>query len=269
MVVNNIITRLKDIGLSEYEARVYTALIGTSPCTAYEIAKAAGIPTSKIYEVLSRLVEKGMASIIDSDKKKLYIPIDPDEFIETSRSKLETTLNGLKSDLSAIKSETDVSYIWNVHDYEYLMSKAERMIKGAKKTLLISGWAEEISCLKNVLKKKERTKVQIAVVHFGEIDIDTGQIFQHPIEDTIYAEKGGRGFAIVADSKEALMGTVTINNRTEGAWSMNKGFVTLAEDYIKHDIYIMKIVRRFDKSLKKRFGDKYKMLRDIFSDREA
>ena len=61
-------------------------------------------------------------------------------------------------------------------------------------------------------------------------------IYQHPIEDTIYNEKGGRGLVLVAVTKEALMGTIFPDYRVEGAWSVNQGFVTLAEDYIKHDI---------------------------------
>ena len=65
------------------------------------------------------------------------------------------------------------------------------------------------------------------------------------------------------------MATVFEENRVEGAWSVNKGFVTLAEDYVKHDIYIMKIVRRFDRQLIERFGENYGKLRDIFNDQEA
>ncbi len=56
--------------------------------------------------------------------------------------------------------------------------------------------------------------------------------------------------------------------RVSGAWSRSEGFVLLAEDYIKHDVYIMKIVARFDRPLVKRFGRGYWRLRDIFSDTE-
>ncbi len=268
MVVNNIVGKLLDIGLTEYEARVYVALVETNPATAYEAAKASGIPTSKIYEVAARLLDKGMVSVVEADGKKRYVPMDPDEFVESTRNKIEQTLNTLKDDLSEIKKEVDVSYIWNVTDYDYLMTKAERMILSAKKSLLISGWAEEVSYLKSVIKKKNRTKVKIAIVHFGEVEVGAGQVFQHPIEDTIYAERGGRGLSVVVDSREALMGTVHENNTVEGAWSKNKGFVTLAEDYIKHDIYIMKIIKRFGKILLKKFGNGYAMLRDIFNDEE-
>jgi hypothetical protein len=44
--------------------------------------------------------------------------------------------------------------------------------------------------------------------------------------------------------------------------------VNLAEDYIKHDIYVMKIVSRFGPELQERFGENYSMLRDVFTDQE-
>jgi hypothetical protein len=110
--------------------------------------------------------------------------------------------------------------------------------------------------------------VRIAVVHFGPHKSALRQIFSHPIEDTLFQEKGGRVLALVADSNEVLIGTIFSDNRVEGAWSSNRGFVTVAEDYIKHDIYIMKIVRRFDRPLVKKFGGKYAKLRDIFRDEE-
>ena len=103
--------------------------------------------------------------------------------------------------------------------------------------------------------------------------LDLDGVFRNPIEDTIYAEKGGRGLTVVADGREALMGTLREGaggvQAVEGAWSLNRGFVTLAEDYIKHDIYIMKIVSRFDPELQARFGPGYEKLRDVWKDEEA
>ncbi|OHD63557.1 MAG: hypothetical protein A2176_07175 [Spirochaetes bacterium RBG_13_51_14] len=268
MVVNNIIQKLMDIGYSEYEARAYVALVRSNPATAYEIARLSGIPTSKIYEVLARLADKGVVSSIDADTKKRYVPLPPDEFIEGRRNRLETTLDLLKEDLASVTAAPDASIVWNINDYNFLMEKASRMVQGARSNLLISCWHEEIDVLKERLVRKKREGVRMALVHFGNIQHQIGKIFQHPIEDTIYDEKGGRGLVIVADSREALIGTVREGNLVEGAWSRNGGFVTLAEDYIKHDIYVMKIVYRFDGQLKKRFGKKYAKLRDVFHDEE-
>ncbi len=96
-----------------------------------------------------------------------------------------------------------------------------------------------------------------------------GQLYAHPIAKTLYEERGGRGFTLVVDSRETLLATLYPGERVEGAWSLTPGLVTVAEDYIKHDVYVMKIVRRFDALLIERFGAGYKKLRDVYRDEEV
>jgi sugar-specific transcriptional regulator TrmB len=268
MVVNRLISNLAELGFTEYEAKAYIALAGNNPVTAYELSKISGIPSSKIYEVLSKLADKEAVLVLDHQDKKRYVPVNAQEYIDEQKSKLDTTIKELREDFRNISGKSKISYIWNLHDYDHLMNKAERMIWKSGKTLLISAWHQEAFSLLKILKEKEKKGINISIVHFGNVKISVGQIFQHPIEDTIYSEKGGRGFAVVADSRSALMGTVFEDNAVEGAWSTNNGFVTLAEDYIKHDIYIMKIVKRFDKLLIKRFGPNYEKLRNVYNDEE-
>jgi sugar-specific transcriptional regulator TrmB len=140
------------------------------------------------------------------------------------------------------------------------------MIDSAAVSVLISTWKEELALLEHKIRDALQRKVGVAVVHFGFPELKLAQMYRHPIEDTIYREKGGRGIVVVTDSKEVLMGTVSKDNKVEGAWSMNRGFVMMAEDYIKHDVYIMKIVGRFSGLLRKKFGSRYEKLRDIFKD---
>jgi sugar-specific transcriptional regulator TrmB len=268
MVVNTIPERLASIGFSGYEARAYAALLSKNPVTAYELAKTSGIPTSKIYEVLSRLTGRKVVSALGEDGAKKYIPLDPDEFIAEFRSGMEANLEALKEDLHQISGGAAVSYIWNILDHGYLMEKAHRTILDAKKDLLVSIWKEELSLLEAFFRAAEGKGVRIAMIHFGPPSVKIGQVYPHPIEETLYKEKGGRGLVIVADSEIALMGNVHEGNKVEGAWSTNKGFVTLAEDYIKHDIYIMKVVRRFNRELIEKFGGRYEHMRNVFEDKE-
>lgn len=162
-----------------------------NPATAYEIAKNAVIPTSKIYEVLVKLAEKGVISEFNVQNKRKYIPMPPDEMIDSYRSKIDNTLNRLKAGLKNVNQENDLAYIWNITDYDYLINKAGRMIGEAEKTLLISIWPEEYELLKASLNIATKLGVKIAVVHFRKTGLPIGQMFPHPIEDTVYAEKGG------------------------------------------------------------------------------
>ena len=268
MVVNNVIQQIMTLGFTEYEAKAYVSLIKIQPATAYEISKESGIPSSKIYEIIARLLEKKIVLLIVEQDKKKYVPIPPEEFIDGRKSFFEKTLTDLKESLPELTKDEGVSFIWNIYEYDYLLDKAKRMIQNAEAEVMISIWRDEFAHLESSLKATASRGVKIAIVHFGIPDKVIGQLYQHPIEDTLYDEKGGRGFTMVCDGKTALVGTVREDLGVEGAWSHNLGFVTLAEDYIKHDIYIMKIVKRFDPRLKSTFGKNYMHLRDIYNDKE-
>lgn len=269
MVVNNIASSLKKLGFSDYEAKAWIALLRENPSTPYEVARESGIPTSKIYEVLSRLETKKMVTVTRRDKKSLYAPSDYRKILGKMRDTMDSTLDSLEQNIKKLSPAEPVSFIWNLDDYGFCIEKAVEISAVAKESLLISGYKEELHQLKEVLAAREQEGLPIATVHFGDSGTSAGIEFQHPIEDTLYSEKGGRGFVIVADRAIALMATVQNNNHVEGAWSESTGFVNLAEDYIKHDIYIMKIVKRFDGLLKKSFGDRYEFLRDVFNDEET
>ena len=257
------------LGLSEYEVKAYLSLLNENPATAYETGKASGIPTSKVYEVLKKLVGKGIVSVIDAGRTKQYIPLAADEFLNRHKNMMEKTIDSLRTELSEVKGKRGFSYIWNINDYSYLLHKVKEAIEGARKTVLLSIWEKELALIENELRGAMKKGVKIVILHFGSPKVKIGKIYPHPIEDTIYQEKGGRGLVVVVDSNEILTGTISASNKAEGAWSMNRGFVTLAEDYIKHDIYIMKIVKRFDRTLKEKFGVKYAKLRDIFTDEDV
>ncbi len=270
MVVNKIHEALKDIGFSEYEARAYVSALMLKSATAYEIAKDAGIPTSKVYETIERLREKKLLYEASPDGKKKYVPLSGDEFLARARSLSEKRFESLSRDLRELPAGGDVSFIWNIDRYDALVEKSGRLAREAEETLLLSLWPEELEAIYDDLAAAEKRGVRIALIHFGtKIGRRVGTMYPHPIEDTLYAERGGRGFTLVADSRTAVVGTMFEKGGVEGAWSANRGFVLLAEDYLKHDIYIMKIVDRFARELIGRFGKNYAHLRDVFRDGEA
>ena len=273
MVENKLIKNLMYTGLSQYESRAYVALLGASPASAYEVGKGSGIPTSKVYEVLARLVDRGVAAVVEDTGKTRYIPQDPEDFLSLRRHMMETTLDDLDGGLADACTKKETSFIWNISDYDSLMEKALSMVGGAKRSLLLSLWEQEASELAPSIARATRLGVRVALLHFGPVTLGagalgTGTVYTHPIQHTLLEEKGGRSIVVVADSAEALMGTVRGDIVAEGASSRNDGFVSMAEDYIKHDIYMMKVVSRFDPVLKERFGPQYEKLRNVFADEE-
>ena len=56
------VERLVRLGLTLYEARAYVALVSRDASTPAEIARLAGVPRPRIYDVLESLVGKGLAA---------------------------------------------------------------------------------------------------------------------------------------------------------------------------------------------------------------
>jgi sugar-specific transcriptional regulator TrmB len=54
--------QLARLGLTSYEARAYIALTGRDSFTAAQVARVAGLPRQRIYDVLGGLVQKGLAA---------------------------------------------------------------------------------------------------------------------------------------------------------------------------------------------------------------
>ena len=259
------ILRLTQLGFSEYEARTYVALLKENPLTAYEIAKFSEIPTSKIYEVIRKLEGRRIIQSIHGARSKLYVPLSPDEFIHNFRAHMDSNLQAMKEDLKDTKAGMDTSYTWHIRDYEGLLHKALRMVDTARGSLLLSAWPPEMEQLLGALQSADARGVKIAAIHYGATGIKLKQLYIHPVEDTIYSERGLRGFILVADSREALNGTIG-GTKVEAIWSMNESFAILAEGYIRHDIYQMKTMKRFSPLLRQTFGAQYEKMRDIFSD---
>ncbi len=266
--MSDLIGKLAELGFSEYEAKIYLVLLRQSPSGGYEISKASGVPSSKIYENLQRLKNKGFIFSTEDrpEQAKKYIPIEPQELCGLLSRKIKRNLDHVAAALANHEPPKESSYIWAISGRDAILAKAENLIEQAKKTILLSGWDEEMEPLLSSLEKAAKRKVRIAIVSFGSLRPKFAMVFPHPIQHTIYNEKGGRGLTICVDSQIVLESIVGPEDQGQGAWSRNPGFVTVAEDYLKHDIYVMKVISRFDDLLRKTYGEGYQKWRDIFSD---
>lgn len=78
---------LKQIGLTDGEAKAYLALLKLGSSTVGPIVKKSKISYSKIYEVLSRLIKKGLISYTIKEKTKYFQAVEPNRLIDFLNNK--------------------------------------------------------------------------------------------------------------------------------------------------------------------------------------
>lgn len=174
---DRVVTRLKELELSTYEATTYAALIVHPTMTASALCKETGIPDTKIYYALEGLSEKGMLTIRNGTPKT-YRPIPPKEAITNLKQRLSEKLNEklkeadvLVDMLSPIydsaekQEELEVAYI--IRGHSNLTNRMKILVGSARKEVtLFVAYPElfrELASTLREAKEKHRIKLNIAL----------------------------------------------------------------------------------------------------------
>lgn len=89
------ISSLKNLGLTEKEARVYVAALQTGKATAYRISVVSGLKKPTTYVVLEELVNQGAMVKFERDKKQEFEAVSPEELFAIMRTKLKSAETAL------------------------------------------------------------------------------------------------------------------------------------------------------------------------------
>ena len=139
-----VVERLKELGLTEYDTKVYLTLVARSPLAATDISREADVPMSKIYGVLGRLETGGWISVVP-ERPKQYRAVDPGVTIDNACKQAVGRLESSKSML-----------LKNLKDTYDNRSDVE-----ASEFLVVHGTVNVLNHLKEILQL-QKTGVTIA-----------------------------------------------------------------------------------------------------------
>lgn len=87
-----------ELGLNSYEASAYSSLCLQGPMAAQGVAKASGIPRSRVYETLSSLESKGLASVqaLPMEKAKKFTALGLEDAVSLLSQEVHERLSGIR-----------------------------------------------------------------------------------------------------------------------------------------------------------------------------
>ena len=125
---------LRDLGLSEREVKVYIALLEIGETTVGPIASKSRIQHSKIYQVIEKLVDKGLATFIIKSKTKYFQAQDPKFLLYLLKEK-EKQLSNILPKLQLKRKFSNQRQTARVYEgYRAIQSLYEMLIDGLDKT---------------------------------------------------------------------------------------------------------------------------------------
>ena len=132
------VIHLQALGLTEYEARAYTALLALGRAVPARVARQAGIPRPKIYETLERLEGRGLAARVGQSPLE-YAPLSAREYLARSRRAFDDRLGALDRDLSRLAPDPAPEAVYHLYGEEAIRSMCEDLTLNARRTLFMAG----------------------------------------------------------------------------------------------------------------------------------
>src|SRR3954453_18014222 len=96
LMENAVLDALRQLGLSLYEARLYLGLLRHGPQNGNELSRASGVPSSKVYSTLEKLMAQGIVHSIRRASANEFVCIAPDELVERLRKQYNDPLDYLE-----------------------------------------------------------------------------------------------------------------------------------------------------------------------------
>ncbi|RLI80929.1 hypothetical protein DRP07_08375 [Archaeoglobales archaeon] len=152
-MAEKVIENLKILGMTEYEARVYTSLVKLGKATAREVHDDSGVPRARVYDILDKLAKKGFADVEEAEPKQ-YRAVEPEKIMEKLKLRYlaaaEESLIELEKLKFSKREELSPALImrgeWNIKERirELINNSGREILALSSNPELILDFAEEI-----------------------------------------------------------------------------------------------------------------------------
>jgi sugar-specific transcriptional regulator TrmB len=240
---------LQKFGFSQYESKVYEVLSSSDePLDATLIVKYSGVPKAKVYEVISRMIEKGLVLDSVSEKKKLYTALPLDLVIEKLRKEFQDHIDQLKNKTS--KKIIMDDRVWSLKVDSSIQLQCKQLVQEAKHSIRISLWKEELSDYLPTLIEKEQAGVKVEALVVGDLEEDIPLTALYTLSPNKEHQALEQNRLIIIDEETILFAGVE-NNAWQAMVTKSKPFVKFFAEFFYHDVALTKITKKYEYQLMK------------------
>jgi sugar-specific transcriptional regulator TrmB len=236
-----IIERLRVVGFSLYEARLYAALLRHGPQNGNELSRNSGVPSSKVYAAVEKLVAEGSVQSIRSEGGTRFVALQPEELINRLRRRFNDPLDYLAEALPPLSEHVEDEVFLSVSGESTILESARELIFAAREELNISLWEPELEGLRTDIGNAAGRGVRIfGMLYSASADEPEGAWLRHSYEEIVGNRVGGRMLTLVADGAEALVARLRDRDGAAGVRTRNPVLTLIVSEYLHHDLVLQR-----------------------------
>lgn len=242
----DLVSDLMAIGFTEYESKVYLALLRENPATGYQISKAAGVPRSMVYEALGRLSMRGAVLSTGDKRGTLYRPLPPDMLLDRYEQEHRSLMSDLRAGLTALYAAPEEGHFWSISGRNAVIAYAAQMIQGAQNEVLLTLADPDLEALRADIQSACERGVTVSALLTGEGELDCGRVARHPRPES---EIQGltEVLVVVVDKREALIANIDPN--MTATITSNRNLVLIARQFVWMELFAQHVHARLGDDL--------------------
>jgi len=128
---------LSKLGLSEYEARGYVALVALGSGTANLVAEISQVPRTSAYKILKSLEAKGFAQS-KPGRPRSFVPVDPAEVSSRAVAEVRESFETISSVKNILSERGVPQLVYTIMGRERVLDKIGEMLDRTEHTFVIS-----------------------------------------------------------------------------------------------------------------------------------
>lgn len=238
--------KLEAVGFTEYEAKVYLALLQEYPTTGYQISKKAGVPRSMVYEALGRLNARGAVLETVEERATLYRPLPPDVLLDHHEAEHGQLISELREGLPRLYASHEEDRVWTVSGRTSVLSYAAQMIREAQDEVYLVLADADLEALFEDVSEAHDRGLDVSTVLTGDAGLDIGRVVRHP---PLESELQGLTdmLVVIVDGRETL---ITSNEvETTATITRNRNLVLIARQFVWMELFTQRIYSRLGPEL--------------------
>jgi len=189
---------LGKVGLTNYEARAYIALVARGVGDATTLAAAAGIPRTSAYKVLESLAEKGYARPTGG-KPILFRPSPPLEVAETLKGAVQEVFEQLAQLHRVVAEHGEPQLVYLLSEREKVIAKIGDLLDQSSRTFMLT--TPQLAELRDELGKRIVSAVKRGV----HVTFVTAPLQRVPEGVEYVARENLLATEVLADGEHALL----------------------------------------------------------------
>jgi HTH-type transcriptional regulator, sugar sensing transcriptional regulator len=242
--VRHAIDSLRELGLNELEAEVYTHLLSNQPMTAYAVGNALGRPTANVYKAIDSLARRG-AVVIEEGESRVCRAVRASEFLRQLQRGFSETVREAAEALRSIDNPVQDEKVYRIESVPAVFEHARTMLRSAKRIVVADAFPRSLTRITPSLERAARRGVEVVVEAYAPVEIRGADVEVVPGGNLSLESWKSEQLNLVVDGREHLLALMDreLERIFQAVWSRSVYLSSLHHSGRMNEITLIRAMR--------------------------